>query len=95
MKPSPSGTCRRVTNIVLYFLLSPTIMTLEIAGRKDLRASSTGTGAMFSPPAVMMSSLMRPVMLSKSVFGSMAPTSPLCNHPSSSMLSLVFAMLLR
>ena len=32
------------------------------AGRSSLRVSSTGTGAMFSPPAVMMSSLMRPVM---------------------------------
>ena len=50
---------------------------------------------MFSPPAVMMSSLMRPVMESMFVSGSMAPTSPLCNHASSSMLSWVFAKLLR
>jgi hypothetical protein len=39
---------------------------------------------MFSPPAVMMSSLMRPVMDQKPS-GSLSATSPLCSHPSLSI----------
>ncbi len=42
------------------FLLSPMRMTLEMQGSSLLMASSMGTGATFSPPAVISSSLMRP-----------------------------------
>ena len=41
---------------------------------------------MFSPPAVMMSSLMRPVMDQKPS-ASMSATSPECSHPSASIAS--------
>ena len=43
------------------FRLSPIKMTFEMHGRHSLMASSTGIGATFSPPAVMSSSLMRPI----------------------------------
>ena len=41
---------------VTYFLLSPMIMTLLMKGNSLLMWSSMGTGAMFSPPEVMISS---------------------------------------
>ena len=46
----------RVTTHVTYFLLSPMIMTLLRKGTSLLMWSSMGTGAMFSPPEVMISS---------------------------------------
>eukprot|EP00438_Fugacium_kawagutii_P006399 Skav224252 [mRNA] locus=scaffold2636:14703:15730:- [translate_table: standard] len=52
-----------VTRAILYFRLSPTIITFESAGAAFLIASSTGTGAIFSPPAPMINSLYRPVIL--------------------------------
>ena len=88
-----SGTWRRVRITVLYLRLSPIIIALEMPGRSSLSLSSTGTGAMFSPPAVMMSSLMRPVMASMSVSASTLPTSPDLSQPSSSMVSSVLAWL--
>ena len=42
---------------------SPTIIILEQAGQWILKPSSIGTGAMFSPPAPIMSSFIRPVIL--------------------------------
>mmetsp|Transcript_21887 Transcript_21887/g.36995 ORF Transcript_21887/g.36995 Transcript_21887/m.36995 type:complete len:233 (-) Transcript_21887:1630-2328(-) len=47
----------RVTRRQLKGILSPTIMTLEMAGQSALMLSSMGTGAMFSPPAPIKSSL--------------------------------------
>mmetsp|Transcript_10722 Transcript_10722/g.39724 ORF Transcript_10722/g.39724 Transcript_10722/m.39724 type:complete len:256 (+) Transcript_10722:159-926(+) len=93
--PSVSGSCscRSVTRHELNLRLSPIIITLEMPGRRDFSLSSIGTGAMFSPPAVMISSLMRPVMPSRLVVGSTFPTSPECNHPSASTVSSVFSAL--
>ena len=42
------------------FLLSPIKITFERQGSISLIVSSTGIGATFSPPAVMISSLIRP-----------------------------------
>mmetsp|Transcript_26240 Transcript_26240/g.81057 ORF Transcript_26240/g.81057 Transcript_26240/m.81057 type:complete len:257 (-) Transcript_26240:1408-2178(-) len=81
-----------VTRHTLYLRLSPTMTTLDSAGQCRLIASSTGTGAMFSPPAVMMSSLMRPVMYT-CPSASMRPTSPEWSHPSPSMVSCDFSAL--
>ena len=39
------------------FLLSPITMTLLIRGTSSLIASSIGTGGIFSPPAVIISSV--------------------------------------
>mmetsp|Transcript_9200 Transcript_9200/g.25073 ORF Transcript_9200/g.25073 Transcript_9200/m.25073 type:complete len:201 (-) Transcript_9200:1335-1937(-) len=83
----PSAT--RVTKATLYLRLSPTIMTLDRAGQFCFRSASIGTGAMFSPPAPMISSLYRPVILRKPSTP-MVPLSPLWSQPSSSMASRVF-----
>mmetsp|Transcript_91477 Transcript_91477/g.244962 ORF Transcript_91477/g.244962 Transcript_91477/m.244962 type:complete len:253 (-) Transcript_91477:2480-3238(-) len=96
MSSSPPGSSPvapvvfSVTKQVLYLRLSPTIMALEIAGHSLLMLSSIGIGATFSPPAVIISSLYRPVTLiiPSSPF---TPMSPLCNQPSSSIASLVRA----
>jgi hypothetical protein len=61
-------------------------MTFAIPPHTSLMASSIGTGAMFSPPAVMMSSLYRPVILSMP-FVPMHPLSPLQSHPRSLIAS--------
>lgn len=45
-----------VSSIDKNFLLSPMSMALLISGTASFTASSVGTGGMFSPPAVMMSS---------------------------------------
>ena len=44
----------RVMRHVMYFLLSPMTITLLRNGTSSLMRSSMGTGAMFSPPDVMM-----------------------------------------
>lgn len=45
-----------VSSIDRNFLLSPISMALLISGTASFTASSVGTGGMFSPPAVMISS---------------------------------------
>lgn len=45
-----------VSSMVRNFLLSPISMALLISGTASFTASSMGTGGMFSPPAVMISS---------------------------------------
>lgn len=45
-----------VTKQERYFLLSPMTITLLIKGTSSLMASSMGTGAIFSPPAVIINS---------------------------------------
>lgn len=45
-----------VSSIDRNFLLSPISMALLMSGTASLTASSMGTGGMFSPPAVMISS---------------------------------------
>lgn len=45
-----------VSSMVRNFLLSPISMALLIRGTASFTASSMGTGGMFSPPAVMISS---------------------------------------
>ena len=53
----------RVNKQVRYFRWSPTTMTLlTTSGSILLMFSSINTGVMFSPPAVMINSLMRPVI---------------------------------
>ena len=49
-----------VRNIVRNFFLSPIRIALEMQGSSFLTDSSMGTGATFSPPAVIKSSLIRP-----------------------------------
>ena len=60
-------------DINLYY--SPNTITLETAGHSVLKLSSIGTGAIFSPPAVIINSLMRPVILMKPP-SSIRPLSP-------------------
>lgn len=45
-----------VSSMDRNFLLSPISMALLISGTASFTASSIGTGGMFSPPAVMISS---------------------------------------
>jgi len=42
--------------------ISPTTIMLEQGGQTALKLSSMGTGAMFSPPAPIISSLILPVI---------------------------------
>ena len=51
------GLTLSVTTQDRYFLLSPMSMTLLRKGTASLILSSIGTGAMFSPPDVMISSI--------------------------------------
>mmetsp|Transcript_52880 Transcript_52880/g.160710 ORF Transcript_52880/g.160710 Transcript_52880/m.160710 type:complete len:230 (-) Transcript_52880:597-1286(-) len=74
---------------MLYLRLSPTMITSAMPSQCFLTASSMGTGAMFSPPSPMMSSLYRPVILIMPCAVIM-PLSPECNQPSSSIVSAVF-----
>jgi len=67
---------------VRNFFLSPMTVALETMSFSSyLMLSSIGTGGMFSPPAVIISSFSLPVIHrypSLSIF----PTSPVRNHPS-------------
>jgi len=76
----------------LNFLLSPIIMQLEMPSQVALILSSIGTGAMFSPPAPMISSLKRPVIRTIPR-ASFTPSSPECSQPSSSIDSSFFALI--
>mmetsp|Transcript_49223 Transcript_49223/g.107332 ORF Transcript_49223/g.107332 Transcript_49223/m.107332 type:complete len:263 (+) Transcript_49223:794-1582(+) len=78
----------KVIKQVLYFFLSPIIMQFETAGQSFLMFSSMGTGATFSPPAVMINSLYRPVTFTIP-FSPITPMSPLWSQPSSSIASAV------
>jgi hypothetical protein len=60
--------------------ISPTIIILEQGGQKILKLSSIGTGAMFSPPAPIISSLIRPVIFKWPSFKTI-PRSPLLINP--------------
>mmetsp|Transcript_63983 Transcript_63983/g.176859 ORF Transcript_63983/g.176859 Transcript_63983/m.176859 type:complete len:214 (-) Transcript_63983:392-1033(-) len=60
--PYASRLALNDTSATRYGLRSPTATTFCSAGHSALIASSIGTGAMFSPPAVISSSLRRPVM---------------------------------
>mmetsp|Transcript_42352 Transcript_42352/g.83187 ORF Transcript_42352/g.83187 Transcript_42352/m.83187 type:complete len:216 (+) Transcript_42352:795-1442(+) len=90
---SLSSTDLSVTSATLNFFLSPTIITFDMNGQLALMVSSMGMGAMFSPPAVMISSLIRPVMYTRP-FSSICPTSPECSQPLSSIASLHLSSLL-
>mmetsp|Transcript_34994 Transcript_34994/g.64811 ORF Transcript_34994/g.64811 Transcript_34994/m.64811 type:complete len:220 (+) Transcript_34994:675-1334(+) len=79
----------KATRATMNFFLSPTIMMLEMAGCNFLTLASIGTGATFSPPAPMMSSLYRPVILIIP-FSSMQPLSPEWSHPFLSMADMFF-----
>jgi len=46
----------------IEYLLSPIIMTLDIHYNMSLMSCSIKTGAMFSPPAVMINSFNLPVI---------------------------------
>ena len=59
----------KVRKHVRNFFLSPIRTTLEMHGKADLMLSSIGTGATFSPPAVMMSSFFRPAIHITLYFG--------------------------
>ena len=59
---SGSGSTRRVTSIARNLRRSPTSMQFEMSsGSASFRRFSIGMGAMFSPPAVITSSLIRPL----------------------------------
>uniref|UniRef100_A0A0K2V695 Uncharacterized protein n=1 Tax=Lepeophtheirus salmonis TaxID=72036 RepID=A0A0K2V695_LEPSM len=72
------------------FFLSPITIALLRRGISILIISSIKTGGTFSPPAVIISSLIRPVTL-KYPSASTLPMSPECNQSSLSMASLVFS----
>lgn len=54
--PTASAFTLMVSSMERNFLLSPISMALLISGTASFTASSMGTGGMFSPPAVMISS---------------------------------------
>ena len=58
-----STSTLKVMRADINLFCSPTIMILEQAGHSFLNPSSIGTGATFSPPAPIISSLIRPVIL--------------------------------
>mmetsp|Transcript_99105 Transcript_99105/g.284779 ORF Transcript_99105/g.284779 Transcript_99105/m.284779 type:complete len:224 (-) Transcript_99105:1772-2443(-) len=82
-------TAFKVTSATLYFRLSPIIMTSAMPSQAFFTASSTGTGAMFSPPSPMMISLKRPVIfvIPCSVINALSPE---CSQPSLSIDSAHF-----
>jgi len=55
--------------------ISPIIIIFEHGGHKTLKLSSTGTGAIFSPPAPIISSFILPVIFKCPSF-SILPLSP-------------------
>jgi hypothetical protein len=63
-------------------------MQLEMNFKFFLTSSSMSTGATFSPPAVMISSLIRPVIVKLPCL-SILPTSPEWRNPSLSSAALV------
>mmetsp|Transcript_17424 Transcript_17424/g.20240 ORF Transcript_17424/g.20240 Transcript_17424/m.20240 type:complete len:200 (+) Transcript_17424:8-607(+) len=71
-----STSTLKVISAERYFLSSPITITLLIIGQMFLRESSISTGATFSPPAVMISSLILPVILTNPS-PSLVPRSPL------------------
>mmetsp|Transcript_8157 Transcript_8157/g.18664 ORF Transcript_8157/g.18664 Transcript_8157/m.18664 type:complete len:270 (-) Transcript_8157:88-897(-) len=83
-------TALRVTKATLYFRLSPSIMTSLMPSHALFTHSSMGTGAMFSPPSPMMSSLYLPVIFTMPCAVTM-PLSPEWSHPSASMVSAFLA----
>mmetsp|Transcript_23868 Transcript_23868/g.67610 ORF Transcript_23868/g.67610 Transcript_23868/m.67610 type:complete len:206 (+) Transcript_23868:192-809(+) len=82
-------TALSVTNATLYLRLSPTIMTSAMPSQPFFTSSSMGTGAIFSPPSPIISSLYRPVIFTMPCIVIM-PLSPECSQPSLSMASAVF-----
>lgn len=78
----------RVIRALMNLLFSPTSIILLHAGHYSLKLSSIGTGATFSPPAVMISSFIRPVILRYPPL-SILPWSPVLKYPNSSIHSLV------
>mmetsp|Transcript_1892 Transcript_1892/g.2609 ORF Transcript_1892/g.2609 Transcript_1892/m.2609 type:complete len:310 (-) Transcript_1892:1469-2398(-) len=82
-------TTLSVTSATLKGFLSPTIMIFATAGCRSLTFPSTGTGATFSPPAPMISSLYRPVILIMPRV-SIQPLSPEWSQPSSSIADSFF-----
>lgn len=78
----------RHSNAAKYFLLSPSTTTLEKMGKTVLTWFSIKTGATFSPPAVIRSYFILPVIVkfpSRSIF----PTSPEWTKPLLSIVDLV------
>ena len=71
---------------VRYFLLSPSTTTWENIGKAVLISFYIKTGATFSPPAVIKSYLILPVMAMEPFFMTI-PTSPEWTKP---LLSIVF-----
>jgi len=85
---SLSTSCLKVNKTIRYFLWSPITTALARNFIYDLISSSRSTGATFSPPPVIISSLILPVMARFPLLSNL-PTSPECNHPYSSIVSLV------
>mmetsp|Transcript_49936 Transcript_49936/g.133668 ORF Transcript_49936/g.133668 Transcript_49936/m.133668 type:complete len:204 (+) Transcript_49936:124-735(+) len=81
-----------VTRATLYLRLSPTIMTSATPSHIFFTWSSIGTGAMFSPPSPMISSLYLPVIFTMPCSVIM-PLSPECSQPSLSIVSAVFLVI--
>lgn len=69
--------------------LSPTRNAFDKAEISFFTKCSICTGGIFSPPAVMISSLILPVMYTKPLL-SIYPISPVLSHPSS-IASFVFS----
>mmetsp|Transcript_26468 Transcript_26468/g.56187 ORF Transcript_26468/g.56187 Transcript_26468/m.56187 type:complete len:215 (+) Transcript_26468:199-843(+) len=87
---SPAApTAFSVTSAMLYFRWSPTIMISFMPSQLFLTWSSMGTGAMFSPPSPMISSLYLPVIFTMPASVTM-PLSPEWSQPSASIVSAFF-----
>ena len=95
-----STTTRRVRRHARNLRLSPSSTALLTIGQCAFTWSSMRTGGTFSPPAVMMSSLMRPVIASSwspdpSAHGKNLPRSPERRKRDASKVSADFSGLLR
>ena len=86
--PLKGGFSSKLRRQVKKGLLSPTTITFDMQGRAFFIQFSIRTGVMFSPPAVIISSLALPVMKSQP-FSSILPRSPERTKPYRSIVLLV------
>lgn len=83
----PSISTLKVIKAATNLYYSPSSMILLHAAQCRLKLSSIATGAMFSPPEVMINSLILPVITSQ--LSMILPRSPEAKYPSEPMTFLV------
>ena len=93
---SPKGSLISVFSViraVKNFHWSPITTMFQAIGHNSRNTCSISSGAIFSPPAVIISSLIQPVISRKPSL-SRKPKSPLCTYPYESIVSQVAFSLL-